>query len=57
VGGARTAIYSNLTPVVATVVSWLLMGERLAPLQILGAGVVITGILLARRGRKGQTQR
>ncbi len=51
VGGARTAIYSNLTPVVATLVSWLLTGERLTPLQMVGAAVVIAGILLARRGR------
>jgi len=57
VGGARTAVYSNLTPVVATVASWLLMGERLAPLQILGAAVVIAGILLARRGRPTQAAR
>jgi len=47
VGGARTAIYSNLTPVVATLVT----GERLTPLQMVGAAVVIAGILLARRGR------
>ncbi len=51
VGSARTAIYSNLTPVVATLASWLLTGERLAPLQLIGAVVVITGILLTRRGR------
>lgn len=57
VGGARTAIYSNMTPVVATAVSWLAMGEHLAPLQIVGAAVVIAGILLARRGRGGQTSR
>ncbi|MGC8780986.1 MAG: DMT family transporter [Anaerolineae bacterium] len=49
VGGARTAVYSNLTPVVASLVSWLLMGESLTPLQLVGAGIVITGILLARR--------
>lgn len=57
VGGARTAIYSNMTPVVATAVSWLAMGERLTPLQIVGAAIVIAGILLARRGREGQTSR
>ncbi len=51
VGGARTAVYSNLTPVVASLVSWLLMGESLTPVQLVGAGIVITGILLARRGR------
>ncbi|MCX7670958.1 MAG: DMT family transporter [Anaerolineae bacterium] len=53
VGGARTAVYSNLTPVVASLVSWLVMGESLSPMQIVGAAIVITGILLTRRGRAG----
>lgn len=57
VGGARTAVYSNLTPVVATAVSWLLMGERLAPLQIVGAAIVITGIVLARWRREAPARR
>jgi drug/metabolite transporter (DMT)-like permease len=52
VGGARTAVYSNLTPVVASLVSWALMKESLTPAQIVGAAVVITGILLARRGAR-----
>jgi len=49
VGNARTAIFSNLTPVVALVVAWLLRGETLAPLQLIGAAVVLVGISLARR--------
>ncbi|MEJ5198912.1 MAG: EamA family transporter [Anaerolineae bacterium] len=53
VGGARTAVYSNLTPVVASLVSWLAMGESLTPVQLVGAAIVITGIVLARRGRTG----
>jgi drug/metabolite transporter (DMT)-like permease len=49
VGNARTAIFSNLTPVVALVVAWLVRGETLAPLQLIGAAVVLVGISLARR--------
>jgi drug/metabolite transporter (DMT)-like permease len=49
VGNARTAIYSNLTPAVAILISWLVLGDRLALLQWLGAAVVIAGLLLARR--------
>ncbi|MCX6031393.1 MAG: DMT family transporter [Chloroflexi bacterium] len=51
IGNARTAIYSNLTPVVAVIVAWLVVGDRLTPLQLLGALVVLGGILLTRRGR------
>jgi drug/metabolite transporter (DMT)-like permease len=49
VGNARTAIFSNLTPVVALIAAWLLRGETLAPLQFIGAAVVLLGISLARR--------
>jgi drug/metabolite transporter (DMT)-like permease len=49
VGSARTALFSNLTPVVALVAAWLLRGETLAPVQFIGAAVVLVGISLARR--------
>ena len=48
-GSARTALYSNLTPVVALLVAWLALGERLAPGQAAGGVLVIAGVLLARR--------
>jgi drug/metabolite transporter (DMT)-like permease len=50
-GGARTAVYSNLVPVVALFVSLAALGERLAPVQLAGAIVVVTGVWLTRRGR------
>jgi drug/metabolite transporter (DMT)-like permease len=51
VGSARTAIFSNLTPVVSVVVAWLFLGDRLSPLQLAGGLVVLAGLLLTRRGR------
>jgi drug/metabolite transporter (DMT)-like permease len=51
-GTARTAIFSNLTPVVSVAVSWLFLGYRLAPLQLAGGVVVLAGLLLTRQGRK-----
>lgn len=51
VGNARTAVYSNLTPVIAIVFAWLTIGSALAPLQLLGAVVVLTGLVVTRRGR------
>jgi drug/metabolite transporter (DMT)-like permease len=35
--------------VVALIAAWLLRGETLAPLQFIGAAVVLLGISLARR--------
>jgi len=51
VGNARTAVYSNATPIVAILVGWLVLGDRLSLLQILGVAVVLLGIMLTRRGR------
>lgn len=50
IGGARTAIYMCLTPVVAVFGAWLLLGERPHPLQGVGAVFIIVGVLLTRIG-------
>ena len=46
---AKTAVYQYLVPVVALVGAAVFLGERLTALQIAGAAVVITGVILARR--------
>jgi drug/metabolite transporter (DMT)-like permease len=53
VGPTRTAIYSNLTPAVAMVVSWLVLKEHIHPLQIAGAVVIFLGVHLVRGSRTG----
>lgn len=49
IGGARTAIYSNLTPVVALLTGAIWLDERLAALSIAGAAMVLGGVMLVRR--------
>jgi len=51
VGNARTAIFSNLTPIVATLFAWLTLGDALTLLQLLGAAIVLAGLIVTRRGR------
>lgn len=51
VGGTRTAVYSNLIPVVALISAWVLLGERLSLPQIAGAAVVLAGVWIARTPR------
>mgnify|MGYP006175653885 CR=1 FL=1 len=34
----------------AALFAWVILAEALAPLQVLGAGIVLAGIYLARRG-------
>ena len=49
VGPGRTAIYQNLIPVIATVVSCVWLGETVKGTQLIGAGMVFLGIYMARR--------
>ncbi|MFL6230241.1 MAG: DMT family transporter [Pyrinomonadaceae bacterium] len=55
VGSSRTAIYACATPLVAALVSWLLLGEHFVALQAVGAAFVIGGVLLTRRRSKEAT--
>jgi drug/metabolite transporter (DMT)-like permease len=48
VGGTRTAIYMCVTPLVAVVAAWLLLGEHAQPLQGIGAVLIVAGVLLTR---------
>jgi drug/metabolite transporter (DMT)-like permease len=49
VGTTRTAIVSNLNPVVALACAWIVLGERLDAWQALGAALVVAGLALTRR--------
>lgn len=48
-GPSRTANFSNLVPVLALAFSFFTLHEELLPVQILGAGVTIVGVWIARR--------
>jgi drug/metabolite transporter (DMT)-like permease len=52
VGNARTAVYSNLTPVFAIIFAWIILDSTLVPLQLAGGAVVLAGLILTRRGRR-----
>jgi drug/metabolite transporter (DMT)-like permease len=47
-GPTRTAMYSNLQPVFALAVAWLVLGEGITGWEIAGATSIITGLLLTR---------
>lgn len=48
IGSARTAIYSNLTPIVAMIVAALWLGEQITRTQVIGAALILSGIALTR---------
>ena len=49
IGSTRTAMFSNLQPIVALAVSWPLLGEKPTLMQGIGAGAVLGGLLLTRQ--------
>ncbi len=48
IGSARTAVYSNLTPVVAMIVAALWLGEAVSGNQVFGAVLILSGIAVNR---------
>lgn len=52
VGGARTGVYSNLTPVFGVLTACLFLGEKITWLQVFGALVIFTGVYLTRNGQR-----
>ena len=49
VGPVRTAMFSNLQPIVALAVAAVTLGERPGPWQLAGAGAIAAGIVVSRR--------
>ena len=50
VGPSRTAAFSNLTPFVGVAAGVAFLGEPFIPMQVVGGGIVIAGLVLMRRG-------
>ena len=51
ISATRAAVTAMLEPVVATLVAWLWLGERLSAVQLTGAAVVLAGIVVAQTAR------
>ena len=55
IGGARTALYNNLVPVIATIAAAIFLGETITPLKVIGAAVIFFGLHLARTAKVVRT--
>ncbi|NOJ91342.1 EamA family transporter [Corallococcus coralloides] len=49
VGTNRTTLYGTGIPVVAALTAWAVRGERPTLFQVLGAALILTGVLISRR--------
>lgn len=52
VGPAATAVYSNLVPFVAALFGLLLLREPITVWQVIGGGIIISGLVTMRRARR-----
>jgi drug/metabolite transporter (DMT)-like permease len=48
IGPTRTAMYSNLQPLFAVIVAWILLGELPTVWQGIGAASITSGLILTR---------
>ncbi|MBN1222220.1 MAG: DMT family transporter [Candidatus Aminicenantes bacterium] len=50
VGNSKTAIYDNLIPVLTILFAYMLLDERITPVQAVGTVVILAGVYLTRSG-------
>ena len=48
IGAARAALLSTVEPVVIVALAWLVLDQRLAPIQLAGAALIIVGVVIAQ---------
>ena len=47
-GAVRASLFMNLEPIAAIILGFTLLGQVLTPLQLLGAGLVVSAIIAGR---------
>lgn len=48
IGAAQAALVSTVEPLIIVTVAWIALHEVLAPIQLVGAGLIIAGVLVAQ---------
>jgi drug/metabolite transporter (DMT)-like permease len=57
VGAGRTATFLNLVPPFGVLIAWLVLGESLTALQLLGGGLYLAGVWVCQRGSRAHEAR
>jgi drug/metabolite transporter (DMT)-like permease len=53
-GAAHATMFQNLSPIVAVVSAWLILGESLSIAQAVGGSLILEGLFIMRRARTEQ---
>jgi drug/metabolite transporter (DMT)-like permease len=48
IGAAKAALISTVEPPIIVVLAWLLLDQRLAPIQLAGAALILIGVIIAQ---------
>jgi drug/metabolite transporter (DMT)-like permease len=56
IGATRTGLIGTAEPALAGLVAWVVLGEVLTDVQILGGAIVLAGIVLAETARTPRAQ-
>ena len=51
IGAAQAALVSTVEPLIIVTLAWLALGDVLAPVQLVGAGLILLGVLTAQTGQ------
>lgn len=54
IGPLRTSLIMNVEPIIAIGASWLILGQGLAPVQLIGAALVVAGVIGAQMGKRAR---
>lgn len=52
IGGAGASIMGMTEPPIAAIFAWIVLSERLSPIQLLGGAVMLVGIVVSQRARQ-----
>jgi len=52
IGAAQAALVSTVEPVIIVALAWLALHEVLSPIQLVGAGLIIIGVLVAQTAER-----
>lgn len=52
IGAAQAALVSTVEPLIIVTLAWIALHETLAPIQLVGAGLIIVGVLVAQTAER-----
>jgi drug/metabolite transporter (DMT)-like permease len=52
IGAAQAALVSTVEPLIIVTLAWVFLDEVLAPIQLVGAGLILVGVLIAQTGER-----